>query len=131
MIDNSNFFRVGSSTFEIFVTGLSHSFTNSRNGNVLYDEYQGNSDRIEYICNEIYQYCKQNNLTLSDSYRNCIHYCFTQVILDCRLENRYMGNLGKNIIELLNINPSNAKILVGVDPKNNLAGYNYEIDLVS
>ena len=131
MIDNSNFFRVSGDTFEVFVTGLSHSFTNSLDGHVRYDVHQGNEDRLEYICNEIYQYCKQNNFTLSDSYRNCIHYCFTQVILDCRLENFYMGHFGAKIINLLNLNPNNTKILVGVDPKDNLLDYNYEVDLLA
>lgn len=131
MIDNSNFFRVRDSTLEIFITGLSHSFTNTFTEDVQQDAYNKHSGRIEYICNEIYYYCKKNNLTLSDSYRNCIHHCFTQVILDCRLENFYMGELGKRIIELLNLKLSTAKVLVSVDPKDTLLGCDYEVDFLA
>lgn len=120
MIDNSSFFRVRSNTLEIFVTGLSHSFTNAHDGYVKYDLQQKSADRVEYICNEIYRYCKQNNLTLSE-----------YTILDCRLENFYMGSLGKKVAESLNLNPNNTKILVGVDPKGTLLGYDYEVDLLA
>ena len=122
MIDNSNFFRVRSDTVEIFVTGLSHSFTNTHDGHVKYDLQQKSADRVKYICNEIYEYRKRNNLTLSE---------YTQVILDCRLENFYMGSLGKKVAESLNLNPNNTKILVGVDPKGTLLGYDYEVDLLA
>lgn len=131
MIDNSSFFRIRGSTLEIFITGLSHVFTIQLGGAVTYDILNKNSDRIEYMCNEIYSYCKQNNLTLSDSYRNCIPDQFTQVIIDCRLENFYMGTLGRKVAESLNLNPNNTKILVGVDPKDTLLGYDYEVDLLA
>jgi hypothetical protein len=42
-----------------------------------------------------------------------------------------MGHFGKKVIELLNLNPNRTKVLVGVDPKDNLFGYNYEIDLLA
>lgn len=117
IVQVEDLFRIRNNTLEIFLTGLSHLFTIEHNGLV-----DGPVEpRILFICNKIITYLNENNLSLND----------TRIILDCRMENFYMGGLGNKVAKKLGLDPLKTKILTSVHPKNSIDIYPYELDLIA
>lgn len=117
MIDLSDLFRIRDNRLEIFATGLSHMVSD------LYHESTPVSEatRIGLICKKIQSYCKDNQISLTDY----------NVILDCRMENFYMGGLGRKVAEQLNLSSNTTLIRTSVDPKDSIGQYRYELDLIA
>lgn len=66
------------------------------------------NDRIKYIC---------QNIILDDK----------KIILDVSGEGKFGINLVKGVIQYLNLNSKNLKIIVGVDPEDRLVDYDVEV----
>jgi hypothetical protein len=114
MIDTSQFFRLNGTTLEVFVTGLSLTFTR------LAREYQtGMHDnwiwRSQWI-NE--QFSKFRNIANDAEH----------ITLDCRMENIYVAKLGLLIIDKFSIPKEKCTILVSLTAKEELEGFNYQLD---
>jgi hypothetical protein len=114
MIDTSPFFRCNGSTFEVFVTGLSHAFSR------LVREHQTElvDDglwRINWITEQFSEYYE-------------IASAAEHIIFDCRMETIYVANQTKAIINRFNIPKEKCTILISITVKDELAGYNYHLD---
>lgn len=117
MINLSDLFRTRNNTLEIFATGLSHMFTDA-NQDSLMNSFER---RIEFMCDKIRFYCSTNNIDIHD----------IDVVLDCRMENFYMGGLGEHVAKRLELSIDSTLILTSVDPKNTIDTYRYELDLIA
>lgn len=118
MIDTSHFFRRVGGSVEVFVTGLSLTFTKLVRENIdpkLSDTWK---NRVEWVCDTIIS----NVPTISTE---------PNVTLDCRMENFYLNYLGRGIIDKFNLQPNRTKILTTVEPKTVLDGYQFIIDRLS
>lgn len=114
MIDTSQFFRLNGNTFEVFVTGLSLTFTR------LVREYKtGLVDdwmwRSNWIVEQFSEYYETANAA-------------EHIIFDCRMENVYVANRAILIIDKFNIPKEKCTILISVSVNNELEGYNYQLD---
>jgi hypothetical protein len=117
MIDLSKLFRERSGKLEIFVTGLSLGFTRvarEKNSN-LPDAWL---TRTSWINEQVSAYQNQHGIDFSTQ----------QVILDCRMENIYVAQLGISIIDRFSIPKENVKILISVPGFDYVQEYDYEFD---
>ena len=114
MIDISEFFRIRDNRLEVFVTGLSVTFTKLTKESKVKDAWES---RLSYITNSISDYIQANNLNEYD------------LLLHCRMENFFINYIGKNVIERLGYNPNSVKVLTSIDPEGLLK--NYEVDLLA
>ena len=114
MIDTSQFFRCNGNTFEVFLTGLSLTFTR------LVREFQtGLVDdplwRINWISEQFSEYTE-------------IAAKAEHIIFDCRMENIYVANQARFLMDRFNLPKEKCTILISVTVKDELAGYNYYLD---
>ncbi len=114
MIDTSQFFRNNGTTFEVFLTGLSLTFTR------LVREFKtGLVDdplwRTNWINEQFSKYIEIANSA-------------EHIIFDCRMENVYVANRAKLIMDTFNIPKEKCTILISVTVKEELTGYNYQLD---
>ena len=118
MIDLSVFFRTRSDSIEVFVTGLSLTFTKLIREEIDTSLTDSWANRTRWIGDTIEKYVP--NIS-----------SMPHIVLDCRMENFYMNQIGRSVINRFNLLPSQTKILTTVDPKDTLLNYEVEIDLLS
>lgn len=117
MIDTSQFFRVNESAVEVYVTGISHAFSRAiREYNMNIPDVWDN--RVDWVVGEVE---RRKDFILSKD----------NIILDCRVENIYVALLATNVIHRLNLPMDKCTILLSVEPKEDLEGYQYKIDLLA
>lgn len=117
MIETDPFFRVRNDKLEIFLPGISHTFTNMLQGNVGFTTER----RIKYLCDTIINYCNDNNINLYD----------TDIVFDSRMENFFISYFTARVIKKLNLDKTRIKVYVSVDPRHALSEYDHEVDLLA
>lgn len=114
MIDTSQFFRLNGTTVEVYMTGISHAFSRAiREYNM--DMTDVWSNRVDWVLNEVE---RRKDFILSKDH----------ILLDCRMENIYITYLAIKAINQLNLPKDKCTILLSVTPKEELEGYNYQLD---
>jgi hypothetical protein len=114
MIDTSQFFRFNGTTLEVFVTGLSLTFTRLvREFNTgLVDD---TTSRTNWINDQFSGYYEIANAA-------------EHIIFDCRMETIYVAKRATLLIDRFNIPKEKCTILISISVKDELAGYNYQLD---
>lgn len=116
MIDTSHFFRFNNDVLEVFVTGLSLSFTRS-----IKEGYENINDfwrnRIAWICNRFKQFQENNDIS-----------SVSRIVLDCRMENIYVAKLGLELVKKFELPKDKIKFLVSVTTKGELDEFEYQLD---
>ena len=114
MIDTSQFFKFNDTTFEVFVTGLSLTFTR------LVREFNtGLVDNPLWRANWVNeQFSKYSEIANAAEH----------IIFDCRMETIYVANQAKALINIFNLPKEKCTILISITVEDELAGYNYQLD---
>lgn len=115
MIDTSHFFRFNENKLEVFVTGLSLTFTRSiKEGHESISDVWNN--RITWVCDRFKEF--QDNNDISN----------VSIILDCRMENIYVARLGLELVKRFDLPKDKVKFLISVSTKGELDSFDYTID---
>lgn len=119
MIDTSHFFRFNENSLEIFVTGLSLSFTRSiKEGHENITDVWDN--RVSWVCNRVREF--KDNHDMSN---------VSTIVLDCRMENIYVVYLGLQIVKAFGLSKDNVKFLVSVTLQGELDEFDHVTDKIA
>jgi len=120
MIDISSFFRIRENNLEIFVTGLSLTFTQAVRTGALSTEETWKA-RFTWIHDRVREYTNQDDLQNLN------------IVLDCRMENIYTAQLGAKIVDEFNLSKEKVLFLVSVTNTEflNKFDFTYKIDTLA